>query len=562
MKIMKRRVSHLPTVALAFLLWIGILATCAAQDLLPMEKQLHVGDSEIISCTDAKRVAIADPLVADVTALSSGEILLNAVSPGTTVLHIWDSTGTRIYRVSVAPQEIDIDKLCAEVQDQLKDPRISVRGVGNTVMLEGTVSTESESSRAEAIAKAAVEGTVFQGPAADSKAQEIKTVSRPEGDSFIIERNLTQKDTSVDAKMGLRSPKVVNLLKIVKPFDEVSVRTLETTAAIKQALHSDALTVRGLPGSVVMVEGKVGTKDQLAQIDQMLKGWVKEGKDDKGMMDTSTSLVEKITIVNAVQLDTSLARQIMVRVQVVDINRTALMDFGFDWGKVVFVKSDIPGVNSVPTVQDQPWQIGQAEQGPFALFGGGKILQFDPVGARIRALEAQNKAKVLSEPNQLVLDGNEASMLVGGEIPIPVVQSAQVGTLASVTIEYKEFGVRLRMTPVITGEDTLQLHVNPEVSSLDFVNAVQFSGFTIPALRVRRAETTVNMKDGQSLIIGGLIQKDTEKLIRQIPVLGNLPVLGELFKTRTFTNNETELIIIVTPQLVKANIVQPAVGGK
>ncbi|MCL6630624.1 MAG: type II and III secretion system protein family protein, partial [Armatimonadetes bacterium] len=177
-----------------------------------------------------------------------------------------------------------------------------------------------------------------------------------------------------------------------------------------------------------------------------------------------------------------------------------------------------------------------------------------PIGARIRALQQQNKARILSEPNLLVLDGREANILVGGEIPVPVVQSAGVGSAASVTVEYKEFGVRLRILPTLTGDDRLQLKVMPEVSTLDFANAVEFSGFRIPALRTRRAETIVNVRDGQSLIIGGLIQNETSKLVKQIPVLGDLPIIGELFKSRSFVNNETELVIIITPQIVKAGV--------
>jgi len=134
---------------------------------------------------------------------------------------------------------------------------------------------------------------------------------------------------------------------------------------------------------------------------------------------------------------------------------------------------------------------------------------------------------------------------------VPVVQSAQVGGTGSVTIEYKEFGVRLKILPAITSENTLQLKVMPEVSSLDFTNAIVLSGFRIPALRTRRAETTVDIKDGQSLIIGGLLQNETAKLVKKIPLLGDLPIIGELFKNRSFVNNETELVIIITPQIVK-----------
>lgn len=526
-------------------LWLSAQGFAAAP--LLTEKVLQVGESEIIECKDVTRTAVGDPVVADVAALSSREILVNAKSPGKTVLFIWDDTGRRIYKVRVEPAILNMGKLCDDIKQQLDDPRISVRAVGNTVLLEGTVQRESEASRAEAIARAVVEMVVYQGSIVGSRSTEVKSTARPAGESFVIERVAEEKDASVSAEMGLRCPKVVNLIQIEKPMDEVSVRTIETASALRQALNNPAITTRALPGSVVLVEGKVGTDAELARIDQVIKGWAKEGKDDKGMSPTGGT-TETVTMVNLVQVDTSVARQIMVRAQVVDINKGALKDFGVDWGRVT---TDTSGN---VTVGDQPWLIGQVPPGPFEIFGGSRILRFDPIGARIRALQQQNKARILSEPNLLVLDGREANILVGGEIPVPVVQSAGVGSAASVTVEYKEFGVRLRILPTLTGDDRLQLKVMPEVSTLDFANAVEFSGFRIPALRTRRAETIVNVRDGQSLIIGGLIQNETSKLVKQIPVLGDLPIIGELFKSRSFVNNETELVIIITPQIVKAGV--------
>ena len=531
-------------------LWPITGAYGAPRTILPDDKVLQVGDSVIIECKDLTRTAIGDPVIADVAALTTSEILINGKMPGKTVLYIWDASGRRIYRILVQAAELDLAKLCVDVRKELNDPRISVRGVGNTLILEGVVCREAEASRAEAIARAVVETAIYRGTHVGSKSAEVKTSARPEGESFVVERVTQQKEGTVTAEIGLRCPSIVNLIQVEKSIDEVSVRTLETAAALRQALNNPALTMRALPGSVVLVEGKVGTEAELAGIDQIMKGWVKEGTDEKGA-GPSGALSEKVTMVNAVQIDSSIAHQVMVRAQVVDINKSALKDFGVDWGRVTFEGSDVPGVDATPSIEDQPFLFGQTKLGPFDIFEGGKIFQFDPIGARVRALEQQNKAKVLSEPNLLVLDGQEASILVGGEIPVPVIQSAQIGAAASVTIEYKEFGVRLKILPTVTGEDRIQLKVMPEVSSLDFANAVSFSGFQIPALRTRRAETTVNIKDGQSLIIGGLLQSETSKLVRKIPILGDLPIIGELFKTRSFVNGETELVIIITPQIVR-----------
>ena len=486
-------------------LWPGVSQAIT----LPTDKHFVVGDTEIIECKDLTRVAIGDPLVADVAPLSSSEVLVNAKAPGKTVLYVWDSSGRRVFNITVQSPIPEIEALCAMIQDQMNDPRITVKAVGDSLVLEGSVAKAADSSRAEAIAKAVLSSSTLP-----SSAGGVYTV----------------------ANTGADKMKVVNLVRVEVPADEVTPEAVETANTIRQALNNPTLTVRSLPGGVIIVEGKVGTKDQLDRVGILIQGWqsaAKPGADE-----------EALQIINAVAVDSSVARQIMVRAQVVDINKTALKNFGLEWGPVSF---DGSGVGSV---QDQPFLIGQSRIGPFDLLAGGKIFQFDPIGARIRALQEQNKAKVLSEPNLIVLDGREANILVGGEIPIPVVQSAQIGAAASVSIMFKEFGVRMKIIPNITGENTIQLTVIPEVSSIDNANAVIFSGFRIPAFRTRRAETTVNVRDGQSLIIGGLLQNEQSKLVRQIPVLGDIPIIGELFKTRSFVNNETELVIIVTPQIL------------
>jgi pilus assembly protein CpaC len=512
-----------------------------------------VGDSIVIGCNGAKRAAIGNADVADVVALSSRELLLNAKSPGRTVLYVWDKSGKCTYNVTVTAVDPDMADLCARIAQEINDDRISVRNAGYTVMLGGRVSSEAESLRAESIARSVAEQSSFKGVYSQPRSQETKSVSRPEGDSFVVERNTLSRDTGVAAESGLRCPKVMNFIQIQQPMGEVSVRTLEIAAAVRSALNNQTLNVRPLAGSVVLIEGRVGTEAEIAYINQVIKGWEKRGTDEKGMPEGATGNVERITIVNSVVLDSSIARQVLVRAQVIDINRNDIKDIGVDWGSVIFDS------NGNPTVE-QPFIIGELTPQP-NLFDVGRIQRLQPIGARIQALITQNRARVLSEPNLLVLDGREASMLVGGEIPIPVVQTAQIGVASSVTIEYKEFGVRLKMIPVITGADRLQLRIMPEVSSLDFANAVVLSGFVIPALNTRRTETTVNIGDAQSLIIGGLINRTTSEVIRKIPLLGDIPIIGELFKSRHNVVGETELVVVITPYIVRPGATPPIPSG-
>lgn len=166
--------------------------------------------------------------------------------------------------------------------------------------------------------------------------------------------------------------------------------------------------------------------------------------------------------------------------------------------------------------------------------------------ALIDALQEDGMAKVLAKPTLVALSGQSASFLAGGEFPVPVPQG-----LGTVAIEYKDFGVKLNFTPVVLSDNRISINVAPKVSELDFTTAVRFSGFVIPGLTSRGASTTVELGDGQSFAIAGLLNENIRDSISKYPFLGDIPVLGMLFRSRSFQKNETELVIIVTPRLVK-----------
>jgi pilus assembly protein CpaC len=172
------------------------------------------------------------------------------------------------------------------------------------------------------------------------------------------------------------------------------------------------------------------------------------------------------------------------------------------------------------------------------------------LGATIQALENDGVIQVLSEPNLLAADGRQASFLAGGEYPYPVVQGITGGGTGAVTIQFQEFGVRLNFIPTITARNTIRLQVAPEVSSLDFTNGVQISGFTVPALDVRKMNTEVEMHEGESFALGGLLDNRETQNLEKVPFLGDIPILGKLFRSISRTKTSTELIVIVTPEIV------------
>jgi pilus assembly protein CpaC len=179
------------------------------------------------------------------------------------------------------------------------------------------------------------------------------------------------------------------------------------------------------------------------------------------------------------------------------------------------------------------------------------------LGATLQALETKGLVESLAEPNLLAEDGKSASFLAGGEYPYPVVQGVTGGGAGAVTIEFKEYGIRLNFIPTITPRGTIRLQVAPEVSSLDFTNAIEVSGFDVPAIDIRRVKTEVELQNQQSFVIGGLLDNTETETFEKIPFLGDIPILGKFFQSIQRTKNNTELIVIVTPE-----IVPPIPGGQ
>jgi len=199
--------------------------------------------------------------------------------------------------------------------------------------------------------------------------------------------------------------------------------------------------------------------------------------------------------------------------------------------------------------------VGAGVGQPFGTILAEIVNNGTKIDTLITALENKGLLQRLAEPNLVALSGQTASFQAGGQIPVPIAVTSGIG-VATPTIEYKDFGVLLRFRPTVLSTGVINLSINPEVSELDFTNAVTISGTTIPALTRRTATTTVELRDGQSFAIAGLLQTDNNRTISQLPWVGSVPVLGTLFRSSSFQKNESDLVIIVTPHLVV-----PAVPG-
>src|SRR5215472_130474 len=236
------------------------------------------------------------------------------------------------------------------------------------------------------------------------------------------------------------------------------------------------------------------------------------------------------------------AQQVQLQVRVAEVNRSKLKETS-----VSPVYESRPGVGGYSNTGGGPWSLASVSSGNMLgtvasslnLFVmGGNAFTF------IHALKTNGALRELAEPNLIAMDGQEASFLAGGEFPVPIVQGGGGGQ-NTVTIIFKEYGVRLNFKPTIIDEDHIRLELQPEVSTIDFANGVKFDGFLIPALKTRRAKTGVELRDGQSFALAGLLDNSEQQSLSRIPVLSDVPVLGALFRSTSFQKNETELMFIV-----------------
>ncbi len=349
------------------------------------------------------------------------------------------------------------------------------------------------------------------------------------------------------------------ILELDVPFTELLVGNPEiadvlalsdrSIYALGRALGSTSLTIRGAGGELVAVVDLVVAPD-IEGLKQRLFELMPD--EDIEVRPANGSLVLSGSVQSASRLSRVIAvaeqfaperitnllsvrdnQQVMLQVRFAEISRTFLRNFELN---SQLLSGDF---SYIPNFTTDLETIGQATLG--ASFGSGATLDLF-----LDALEEKGIIRTLAEPNLLAMSGDTASFLAGGEFPVPIPEDGRV------VIEFKPFGVSLAFTPTVLEDGLINVIVAPEVSKLDNTIAVEFSGFKIPGLRTRRARTTVELRDGQSFAIAGLIQEDFEDTVRQLPGLGDVPILGALMRSTAFQRQETELVIIIEPHLVQA----------
>jgi pilus assembly protein CpaC len=320
----------------------------------------------------------------------------------------------------------------------------------------------------------------------------------------------------------------------IKTYEVIVRRDLSALVEqVKNLFPGEPITVAG-SGKDVVLSGTVSSKYVIDKAADVAAGYVEK----------------KENVVNLLKQQEGVAsNQVMLKVRFAEVSRNALQEVGAslfsDGNNDMFGRATTQQF-AAPIFDQQGPMLGDT----LVFSDYLNLFLFDAknkIGAVVKALQGKGVFQSLAEPNLIALNGKEASFLAGGEFPYPIPQ----GQLGAVSITFKEYGVRLHFTPTVLGGELINLKIRPEVSSLDFNNAIIVEGFRVPALVTRRAETEVELMDGQTFAIAGLLNNTAVSQMRKVPGLGDIPVLGLLFKSRAYQKDQTELVVMVTPQIVR-----------
>jgi pilus assembly protein CpaC len=330
-----------------------------------------------------------------------------------------------------------------------------------------------------------------------------------------------------------------------RQFYNVDVHASRTVSNDKLAAVRRQLALE-LPGqNVHLTSERLNAESELF----FLRGTVKDLASSQRAVQIAQTMGKTVNLLNVEVPEAPV--QILLKVRFASVDRTVTKNLCWN----LFSTGATNTIGSVGTQACSPPTITIPTAGTpvsAAISSGLDLFLFRQdlnLGATIQALETKGLAEVLAEPNVMAENGREASFLAGGEFPYPVLQSVTSGS-GGITIQFKEYGIRLNFIPTITPRGTIRLQVAPEVSALDFADGLTISGFTVPAVTVRRVRTEVELNNGQSFALGGLLDNSETETFSKVPFLGDIPILGKLFQSITRTKQNTELIVLVTPEII------------
>ena len=447
---------------------------------------IQSGHSVILNAPGLERVAVGDGRIAGVVPIGTTQVVINGKTGGHTTVFIWSASGRETYEVTVTEQ--NLDDLARMLRGTIDEPNVTIVTFNKSIVIKGTVDDQVRfAALAELLSR-------FDKLLAGYQVVNAVTVAHPLG-------KLQDEITHLPGARDLRVD--------TDPKGNVIV-----SGSVRDRTQAEHVLdgVKGLAGPYLAADGKV--IDRLA---------------------------------------TDLQSQVDMKVYVLEVDKTATTNLGLEQNSIE-PTNILPGANgsligTTYTLVSTPRLIGAESVNPASNAGNalgiGNIGRLNFLAPTLNLLLTEGHAKLLSSPDLVTLPSQEATFLVGGEIPIPVSNG-----LGTVSIIYKEFGVRLNVTPTLLGNGAVVSKINPEVSSLDFSNAITISGFTIPALKTSRLSTSVVTQSGESIVLGGLVQRITQKNVQKIPLLGDIPILGQLFRDTNYQKQDTDVIFVLTPTIL------------
>jgi Flp pilus assembly secretin CpaC len=444
------------------------------------------GHSVVMDTPGLTRVAIGDSRIAGVVPIGTSQVVINGKTSGHTTVFIWSGNRRQSYEVTVTEQ--GFDDIAKLLRSAINEPDVQVIAFNVNLIVRGTVNDTAAYARLVDILDRFKGAKFTTAGKGESVILNTVTISHPLGD-------LQARLASVPGATGLR----------VDPDPKGNVvvsGTVHDRVTAEAVLNS----VRGLAGPYLATDGKV--------IDRL-------------NTETTSQIDVKVYIL---EVDKTAQSQLGLRLQGALLGGSAVLAGGQGFGLTTpsIVAIENPVANAFGNV-----------------LKFGSLARATMLAPTLDLLLAEGHAKLLSSPDLMTMPGSEATFLVGGQIPIPVSNG-----LGSVTITYHDFGVNLKVTPTVLGSGAVECKIAPEVSNLDFSDGVTLNGFTVPAFKVSRLSTDVVTQTGESIIMGGLLNRIESVNVQKIPILGDLPVLGKLFRSVNYQKQESDVVFILTPTIV------------
>jgi Flp pilus assembly secretin CpaC len=490
MKILGRR---------AFWLVLPCVFALGARALAPAVAQttekifLETGHSRTVSSPGLTRVAIGDNRIAGVAALGHDEVLINGKAPGTTTLFVWSALGRVTYDVHIFAQ--GIDDLVPVMERAIAEPNVHIQNIGRAVIVSGTVPDGARALRLASILAqfGGVKTSGFDGSGSGS-------------DDY----------------------KIINTVAVQRPFGDAERRIATISDAKNVHLVGDA------KGNVI-VSGEVKNRQVAEQVLALARGLAGQylGVDGK--------VIDRLALTSTSQVD--------VRVYVLEIDDTGLKNLGIQLQSAMVDSSGNVTYSTpqFPAFENPTASVGQPSPNhPGAALNIGSFVRTTFLAPTLNAILQSGHGRLLSQPNLLTLPGVAANILVGGQVPY--IYSTGLG---AVSVLFKDYGVSLAITPTILGSGAIDCKVAPTVSQLDYADGVTLSGTTLPALTVSQLSTEVVTQPGESIVIGGLLQRVETRTLYKFPLLGDIPVLGQLFRSQEYQSKKTDVVFVMTPEVLE-----------